>query len=89
MRSCTACQEREAQVENELCQKCLKVVAKGKIFMIGICNETETDPVRNGKVWEIDRSVVEESVSEPMRSIILSLGFSLITEELCQTMGLE
>ena len=86
---CSVCQKEPFVKNSELCDDCGEHVKNGSIWLLGIENGSEANPKRNKKVWEVKKSIIKETIAEPMRSIILAVGFSFITEELCGTMGLE
>jgi len=86
---CAVCEDKGREKNAELCNLCLDHVQKGKIFFVEIKNGSENDPSRTGRVLEIDRSVVEQKIQEPMKSIILTLGFTFVTREMVQTLELE
>ena len=85
---CAVCEDKGREKNAELCNLCLDHVQKGKIF-VEIKNGSENDPSRTGRVLEISKSVVEQKVEEPMKSIILTLGFTFVTGEMIQALQLE
>ena len=85
---CAVCEKEDRKESAELCEDCLEHVQAGSIFFIEIENGTEEEPVRTGRTWEIKKDLVETSISEPMRSVILTLGFTYVTQEMSETLML-
>ena len=85
---CAVCEKEDRKENAELCEDCLEHVQAGSIFFIEIENGTEEEPVRTGKTWEIKRELVQTTIMEPMRSVILTLGFTYDTQEMSQTLML-
>jgi predicted amidophosphoribosyltransferase len=85
---CSACEKEDRKENAELCEDCLEHVQAGSIFFIEIENGSEQEPIRTGRTWEIKKDLVQTTISEPMRSVILTLGFTYVTQEMSQTLML-
>jgi predicted amidophosphoribosyltransferase len=85
---CSACEKEDRKENAELCEDCLEHVQAGSIFFIEIENGSEEEPVRTGRTWEIKKDLVQTTISEPMRSVILTLGFTYVTQEMAETLML-
>ena len=85
---CAVCEKEDRKETAELCEHCLEHVQAGSIFCIEMENGSEEEPVRTGGTWEIKKDLVETSISEPMRSVILTIGFTYVTQEMAETMML-
>ena len=85
---CAVCEKEDRKENAELCEDCLEHVRAGSIFFIEIENGSEQEPVRTGRTWEIKRELVQTTIMEPMRSVILTLGFTYVTQEMSQTLML-
>jgi len=83
---CSVCEKENRKESEELCEDCAEHVKGGSIFLIEIENGSEEDPARTGKTWEVKKELVETTISEPMRSIILTIGFSYVTQEMSSTL---
>jgi len=64
-------------------------VRSGEVPFIEIENGSEQEPVRTGRTWQVKKNLVQTTIMEPMRSVILSLGFTYVTEEMAKTLELE
>jgi len=85
---CAVCEKEDRKEMTELCEHCLEHIQAGSIFFIEIENGSEEEPVRTGRNWQIKKDLVETSISEPMRSVILAIGFSYVTQEMAETLTL-
>ena len=85
---CSVCENEDRKETAELCEHCLEHVQAGSIFFIEIENGSEQEPVRTGRTWEIKKDLVKTTISEPMRSVILTLGFTYVTQEMAETLML-
>lgn len=86
---CAVCDSEYRVEDTELCGDCQEHVRSGEVHFIEIENGSEQEPVRTGRTWQVKKSLVETAITEPMRSVILSLGFTYVTEEMAKTLELE
>ena len=86
---CSVCDSEYRIGDTELCEDCQEHVSSGEVHFIEIENGSEQEPVRTGRTWQIKKNLVETTIMEPMRSVILSLGFTYVTEEMAKTLELE
>ena len=85
---CAVCEESYVIQDSELCKDCTDHVKAGEIHIIEIENGSENEPVRTGRAWQVKKDLIETTISEPMRSVILALGFTYVTEEMAKTLEL-
>lgn len=85
---CAVCEDENRKAGAELCEECLEHIQAGSIFFIEIYNGSEKEPQRTGRKWEVKKDLVQTTISEPMRSVILTLGFTYVTQEMAETLML-
>lgn len=85
---CAVCEESYVIETSELCQDCTDHVKAGEIHIIEIENGSEQEPIRTGKAWQVKKDLIATTIAEPMRSVILTLGFTYVTEEMAKTLEL-
>lgn len=86
---CIVCEDKMREHNAELCNLCLNHVKEGNIFFLEIKNGSQDDPKRTGKIIQVKREEVEKKVLEPMRSIILTLGFSFVTTDMIECLQIR
>ena len=86
---CAVCDSEYTAEGSEICPDCKDHVKAGEVHFIEIENGSEQEPVRTGRTWQVKKNLVETTIMEPMRSIILAMGFTYVTEEMAKTLELE